>query len=106
MVENEKGPWNHEDCLGQAEFVPRWNWNSGFEKMDRLVAEKTNSATSKPWKFWARQEAITSHQLAQLIERIAAHLEPVLVFPFDQPEIAPMAFDNYAGLDADERKAS
>src|SRR6476620_2011991 len=106
MVENEKAAWNHEDCLGQLEFVPRWNWNSGFEKMDRLVAEKADSATSKPWKFWARRKTITSHQLSQLIERIAAHLEPPFVSLFDQTEIVPMALDDYAGFDADKRKAS
>ena len=74
--------------------------------MDRLVAEKADSATSKPWKFWARQETITSHQLAQVIERIAAHLEPPFISLLDQQQIVPMALDDYAGLDTDEGKAS
>ena len=45
MVEDEKAACNHEDHLGQLQFIALRCRNFGFEEMDRFVAEEANGAT-------------------------------------------------------------
>ena len=47
MVEDEKAACNHEDGLGQLQFVALCRRNFRFEEMDRFVAEETNCAAAE-----------------------------------------------------------
>ena len=61
MIENEEAGWDHEEHLGQLEIVSVRDWDFRFEKLDRFVTEKTNSAARKTRQFRVRDEPISRH---------------------------------------------
>ena len=61
MIENQKRARNHEQCLRQLKFILLRQWNLGLEKVDRLVAYKSDSAASKARQIALRHELVASH---------------------------------------------
>src|SRR5262249_6719716 len=47
VIEYQKRARNHEQRLGQLKFILLRQWNLGFEKVDRLVADKSDSAAGE-----------------------------------------------------------
>src|SRR6266487_1916015 len=67
MVEDEKSACDHEDHLGQLQFIALRYGNFGFKEMNRFVPEETDSAAAETGKFRTRHKLIARHQLADLI---------------------------------------
>src|SRR5262249_28296280 len=63
MIEDEKAACNHEDHLGQLQFIALCERNLPFEEMDRFIAEETNGATAESRQSWTRDKLIARHQL-------------------------------------------
>ena len=78
MVEDEKDARNHEDYLGQLQFIALRYRNFGFEEMDGFVAEETNSAAAESRQFRARDKLIARHQLPDLIQWVACYFDSPL----------------------------
>src|SRR4029077_553344 len=104
VIENHKRARNHEQRLGQLKFILLRQWNFGLEKVDRLVADKSDSAAGKPRQFGPRHELITRHQLLHLVDWIAAHFELPVVSVLDNSNLAPVALQNHASVHSHERK--
>src|SRR4029450_3783160 len=91
MVEDEKAACNHEDHLGQLQFIALCRRNLRFEEMDRFIAEETNGATAESRQFWARDKLIARHQLADFIQWVACHFGPTLDSQFGDLQVASVA---------------
>src|SRR5437762_3898293 len=104
MIEDEKALCNYEECLGQLELIPRCDWNLGLEEMDCFVPEKTDGPARKSWQFRARNELITRHQFAQLIEWISRCVEPLLAPAFGNSNFVTMTLDDNPRLGPNERE--
>jgi len=55
MIEDKEAAWDHKEHLGQMEIIILRGWDFRFEKLDRFVAKKTDSAARK--KSWANSGA-------------------------------------------------
>ena len=106
MIENQKRAWNHKQRLGQMELISLRKRDLRFERMDRFVADKSNSAACEARQFRARHELIARHQISDLVDRIAACFESPLVPVLDDSNFAPVALQNHARVHANERKTS
>src|SRR5215468_9042249 len=106
MVEYEKDARNHEDYLGQLQFVALRSWNFRFEEMDGFVAEETNSTAAESRQFWTRDKLIARHQLPDLIQWVAFCFDSPLVSRFDDLQFVPVGFYHYPRIDPEEREAS
>ena len=102
MIENEEAACDHEKHLRQMEIIMVRDWNFWLKKMDRFIAEKTDSATSEPWQFGARDKLVTRHQFADFVERVRRGVEALLRAAFDNPDFASVAFDDDPGVDPNE----
>src|SRR5215813_10101837 len=78
MIENEKTARNRKDHLGQPQSIALRYRNLGFEEMNRLVAEETDSAAAKSRQFWTGDKLITRHQLAELVQWVTSYFDPLL----------------------------
>src|SRR5258708_6462051 len=105
-MEKQKHTRNHEQRLRQLKFILLRQWNFGLEKVNCLVADKSDSAAGKPRQFGARHELITRHQLPNLVDWIAAHFESPVVSVLDDSNLAPVALQNHASVHAHERKTA
>src|SRR5262249_25527520 len=106
MIENQDSAWDHQERFGQSKFILTWEWNFGFEKVDRFVANETDGATAKPRQFRTRYELITTHQLLHFVYRAAAYLQSLFLFALDDSNLASMALHHHARINANERKTS
>src|SRR6266576_639426 len=106
VIEKQKHARDHEQRLRQLKFILLRQWNFGLEKVDCLVADKSDSAAGKPRQFGPRHELITRHQLPHLVDWIAAHFESPLVSVLDDPNLAPIVLQNHASVHTYERKTA
>jgi hypothetical protein len=106
MIENEKVACNHEDHLGQLQFVTLCWRNLGFEEMNRFVAKETDCASAKSGQFRTRDELIARHRLAELIQRVACHLDPPLDSQFDDLKLVSVGLYHDARIYPGEGEAS
>src|SRR5438874_3507669 len=106
VIEHQKRARNHEQHLGQPKFILMREWNFGFEKVDRLIADKSDSAASEARQLRVRHELIKRHQSAQFVKRIAGCFESLFAAVLDDSDVAPVALHNRARIHAHERKTS
>ena len=104
MIENEKAVCNHEERLGQLELIPGCNWNLGLEETDCFVPKKTDSAASEARQFRTRDELITRHQFAQLVEWVSRYVEPLLATAFGNSNFVTVALDDNPWFGPNERE--
>src|SRR5262249_23970334 len=106
VIENQKRARNNEQRLGKLKFILWRQWNLGLEKVDRLVADESDSAAGEARQFRVRHELITRHQFSHLIEGIAACFESHFVSVLDDSNLAPVALQNHARIHTHKRKTS
>src|ERR671918_485781 len=106
VIENQKRARNHEQCLGQLKVILPCQWNFGLEKVDRLVADESDSAAGEARQFRMRHELITRHQFSYLIEGIAACFESPFVSVLYDSNLASVALQNHARVHTHKRKTS
>src|SRR5262245_30346773 len=92
MIEDEKTACNHEDHLGQLQFIAlRWR-NLRLEEVNGFVAEKTDGAAAESREFRTRDRPIARHQFADLVQWIACHCNPPLRFRLQDSKFPTVAF--------------
>src|SRR5436309_11374429 len=106
MVEDEKTTGNHEDHLGQFQFIALRCRNFGFEEMDRFVAEETNGATTESGQVWRRHKLIACHQIANLIQSVACPFDSPLFAQLGDLQLVPVDFYHHPRIGPDEGETS
>jgi hypothetical protein len=105
MIEDKEAAWDHKEHLGQMEIIILRGWDFRFEKLDRFVAKKTDSAARKTRQFRVRDELVTRHQRADFTEWIRRRVEATLGVALDNPDLPVVTLDNEPGLGSDERES-
>src|SRR5215510_640061 len=106
MIKNEKAARNREDHLGHLQSIAFRYRNLGFEEMDRVVAEDTDSAAAKSRQFRTRDKLIARHQLAELIQWVACYFNPPLFSRLDNSKLVSVGLYHDPGINTDEGETS
>ena len=106
MIEDEKAAGNHEDHLGQLQFIAFRHRNFGFEEVDCFVAEEANSAAAESRQFRTRNKLISRHQFLEFIQWVACYVDPPLDSRFRDLQLTPEAFYHHPRIDSYEGETS